>query len=91
MDLALGLPLGVFGLSLTVSSFLFREAFRGFLLTPKVTFAFLFFYLLMKDLFAMGVLAFFSMHWSPSFLSYLLTLLAYYPIYRRNERTLRKA
>ncbi len=90
-DLALGLPLGTFGLSLSLSSFLFREAFRSFLLTPRVTLVLLFLYLLAKDLIAMGVLAFFSMRWSPSFLAYLLTLLAYYPVYKKNERALRKA
>ncbi len=90
LDLALGVPLGVFGFSLTAASFLFSELSRKVLLTPRASVIFLILYLAVKDLIALGILSAFSIRWTPSILGYFLTLLAYYPIYIKNERKFRE-
>ncbi len=90
-DLASGAPLGVFSFSFTLSGLFLHLITEKILPTPRTMFFLLLVFLLLKDLVALGILSLFSIGYSLSIKSYILTLLAYYPIYRRNERQFREA
>ncbi len=90
LDIASGTPLGVFAFALTISSLFLRWITQRVLPSPKTMFFLLVFFLICRDLVALGLLKMFSAGYSISLKSYIFTLLAYYPIYRRNEREYRK-
>ncbi len=89
-DLASGTPLGVFAFSFTLSALFLHWITGKILPTPRTMIFLLLVFLLIKDLVAMGLLSLFSTGYSLSIKSYVLTLLAYYPIYIRNARKFRE-
>ncbi len=85
-DILLGVPLGTYGLSLTLSSLVVLKLRREFNPSGRGIFAFIFLFLFLRDLFAWPVLGLFS--YPPKFYlwGYMVTMLFYIPLYLRYER-----
>lgn len=85
-DLLLGVPLGTYGLSLTLSSVIVLKLRRELNPQGKGIFLFILFFLFLRDLIAWPVLSIFS--YPPKFYiwGYMATIIFYIPVYLKHER-----